>query len=410
MNPDGSGNQPSYGQNGQWETPYYGAPQPGYPESGYPQYGYQQPGPPQYPAGGPWGQPYGYAPQGYPQPGPGWGVPEVKIGTVPLRPLDVGGLYGGAFAAIRANPGVMVGLTAVFVVLTQLITFLAQIPLTRIAVDPDAESGEVLGDLAAATGVSIGVGIVAGIATLFLTGVLTIAVARSVMGERTSPAEALRALGPRILPLIGLSLLQFVILLVPTALVIGLIVVIAVTADGGPIVAVLVALVLFVLLSVGYLAILPTVSLAYPAVILERLGPIAALKRAFELQRPGFWRVLGVLLLTYLITGVVAFIVAIPFAIISAIVDDGAGLENLAGSTVPGLAAATVGAAIGQFLTVPFLSGVQTLLYVDQRMRNEQFDQVLRDEATRRWQTGAPGIPTDHLWLHTAQPTPTSWY
>lgn len=43
-------------------------------------------------------------------------------------------------------------------------------------------------------------------------------------------------------------------------------------------------------------------------------------------------------------------------------------------------------------------------------MRNEQFHQVLRDEAVRRIQTGVPGIPTDALWEHRQQPAPQSWY
>lgn len=422
MNPDGTGNQPSYGPDGQWAGPTGG-----YPQQGYPQQGYQQPGPPQYPYGDPWAQQYGqpqpgYAqpgyPQGYPQqgygqPGPGWGAPapEVKVGIVALRPLDLGDIYGGAMAAIRSNPGVMVGLTAVLVLVTQLITFLAQIPMTRIAVDPDAETDAALGDLAAATGLSIGVGLIAGIATLFLTGVLTVAVARAVMGDRTSAAEAMRAIGPRLLSLIGLSLLQFLIFLVPTALVVGLVVVLAVAAgDAGPIVAILVAFLLFLVLIVGYLALLPMVSLAYPAVVLEQLGPIAALKRGYELQRPGFWRVLGILLLTYLITGIIGIVVSIPFGVVSVLVDDGAGLETLAGSTVTGLAIAGVGAAIAQILTVPFLAGVQTLLYVDQRTRNEQFDQVLRDEALRRWQFGTQNLSTDALWLQKPQAAPSSWY
>lgn len=410
MNPDGSGNQPSYGQNGQGGTPYYGAPQPGYPESGYPQYGYQQPGPPPYPAVGQWGQPYGHVPQGYPQPGPGWGAPDVKVGTVPLRPLDLGGLYNGAFAAIRANPGVMVGLTAAFVVIAQLITFLAQIPLTRVEVNSDSDSDEFLSGMLGAMGVSVGVGLIAAVASLFLSGVLTIAVARSVMGERTGPAGAMRAIGPRILPLIGLSLLQFVIFLVPILLVMGLIVLIAVTTDAGPVVAILVALLLFGVLLVGYLAVLPTISLAFPAVVLERVGPITALQRGYALQRPGFWRVLGVLVLTYVISGVVTSVVTIPFTATGTILSGSGGVENIAGSTVASLALASVGAAIGQFLTVPFLAGVQTLLYVDQRMRNERFDQVLRDEALRRWQTGAVAVPTDALWQHQPQPAPTSWY
>lgn len=430
MNPDGPGNQPSNGPDGQWVGPTSG-----YPQQSDPQNGYQQPA---YPGGDPWAQPYGrpqtgysqpgYLQQGYPrqgyaqpghpqqgygQPAPGWGAPapDVRIGIASLRPLDLGDIYGGAMAAIRTNPGVMVGLTTVLVLVTQLITILAQVPMTRIAVDPDAETDAALGDLAAVTGLNIGVGLIAGIATLFLTGVLTVAVARAVMGERTSAGEAMRAIGPRLLPLIGLSLLQFLIFLVPTALGVGLVVVLAVAAgDAGPVVAILVAFLLFLVLIVGYLALLPMVSLAYPAVVLERLGPIDALKRGYELQRPGFWRVLGILLLTYLIIGVISIVVSIPFGVVSVIVDDGAGLKNLAGSTVTGLAIAGIGAGIAQILTVPFLAGVQTLLYADQRTRNEQFDRVLRDEALRRWQSGVPGIPTDALWLHKPQAAPSSWY
>ena len=139
------------------------------------------------------------------------------------------------------------------------------------------------------------------------------------------------------------------------------------------------------------------------------MGPIAALRRGFDLQRPGFWRVLGILLLTSLITGVIAIIVSIPFAVGSMIVDYGADTDNLAGATIASLAIVSIGTAISQIITAPFMAGVQALLYVDQRMRNEQFDAVLRDEAMRRWQTGAPGVPTDLLWQHKPQPAP-SWY
>lgn len=415
VNPDGTGNQPTYGQDGQ----QWGAPQGGYGQPGYP-----QPGPPQYPAGDPWAQSSGsmpppYPPQGYPQQGYAqsayppppqhWAPPEIQVGTISLRPLDLGGIYSGAVAAIRRNPGVMVGLTAVFVIVVQLLSFLAQIPLTRVPVDTDTESGDYLQDMALASGLSFGVSLLVGIATLLLSGVLTYTVARSVMGERTRAGEAMAALAPRLLPLIGLSLLQALIILVPMALLVGLIVVIVVAAgDGGVVVGLLVGALLMLLLMLAYLALLPGFSLAYSAVILEKLGPIAGLKRGFALQRPGFWRVLGILLLTYVITGVVAVIVGIPFGIVAAVVDDGA--ENLAGATVAGLAWITLGTAIGQFLTAPFQAGVQALLYMDQRMRNEQFHQVLRDEAVRRIQTGVPGIPTDALWEHRQQPAPQSWY
>ncbi len=389
MNPDGSGNQPEAGSDGQW-----GGPPPGYPQPGYPQPGQ-------------WAQ-------GHPQPGPaGWGAPapEVKVGIVPLRPLDLGTIYGGAFGAIRANPGVMVGLTAVFVVISGVITFLAQLPAVGVRVDPDAESGEFFGDLAASTGLGYGVELLAAVVMLILTAALTLTVARAVMGERTAVAQAVRSVLPRFLSLLGLTVLQILVVLVPLLLVGGLLAAVAIVAgEGGPIVAVLLALLLFALLAVGYLAIMPMFSLAYPAVVLERLGPIAALRRGYELQRPGFWRVLGILVFAYVIVAVVGLVIVLPFGIIAGVIDGGDGLDNLAGHTVPALAIGTVGAAVAQLVTAPFLAGVQTLLYVDQRMRNEQLDQVLRDEAVRRWRTGAPGVPTDALWAHRPQAAPSTWY
>ncbi|NKY17786.1 hypothetical protein [Tsukamurella spumae] len=361
----------------------------------YPQYGYSQPGQPGFP-------PPGFSPgPGFP-PGPGWGAPapEVKVGTVPIRPLDLGGLYGGAFAAIRANPAVMVGLTAIVVVLAQVVTFLAQIPLTTVSTDPNADdtsAAVLLGSSAA----SLGVSLIAAIATLFLTGVLTVVVARSVLGEKTSIGEAARAVGPRLLPLIGLSVIQFLIYLVPMLLVFGAmigLVIGGVGSTGMVVGTVAVAVLVFLLFVAGAIALMPAFSMSYQAVVLERLGPITALRRAWRLQTPGYWRLLGILLLTYLITGIVAGIVSIPFGVGTALLDADHTPRNLAGATVAGLAIAAVGSAIGQVLTVPFTAGVQALLYIDQRMRNEGLDHALRAEAIHRWQTGLVGVPTEHLW------------
>ena len=46
---------------------------------------------------------------------------------------------------------------------------------------------------------------------------------------------------------------------------------------------------------------------------------------------------------------------------------------------------ASIGAAIGQIVTAPFIAGVMVLLYTDRRIRAEAFDLVL--------QTGAAGGP-----------------
>lgn len=353
MNPDGPPSYPPYG------------------------YGYQQPGYPQ---------------PGYPQPGPSWGFPpEVKVGIVPLHPLDLGALYNGAFAAIRSNPGVMIGMTAVIVVLSQLLTFLVQVPLTRISLGSyaDGDAGEVLLSIGASTAVSLLVSGITVLAALVLTGMLTVVVARAVLGDRTGSADAWRTVAPRILPLIGLALLQALIVLIPIALAVALVVGAAfASGEDGFFVVLILCLVLILVLLLVSMALTPWFSLASPMVVLEKLGPIAALQRSFRLQKEGYWRLLGILLFTSLITGVVASLIAVPFGFGSGLVTGVDGMDNLAGTTVLGAALAVVGAAIGQIIVMPFSAATTTLVYVDQRMRRECLDQVLRAEVIRR-QTGA---------------------
>lgn len=57
---------------------------------------------------------------------PYWVTPEppaLKPGVIPLRPLDLSSLYNGAIAAIRANPKTTLGLTAIVVIVSQLLIF-----------------------------------------------------------------------------------------------------------------------------------------------------------------------------------------------------------------------------------------------------------------------------------------------
>lgn len=382
-------NYPQYGY-GPLAYPPPGSSQPGYPQSGY-----SQPGPFQA-----WPGPHGAVP-----PGPGWGVPapEVKVGIVPIRPLELGAIYNGAFAAIRANPAIMVGFTVVFVVVTQLLTFVAQVPLTRMPTDPEADDAEFFAALGWSTALSMGFALAAGVVTMLLMGLLTATVARSVLGERVGAGQAMRAVAPRIPALIGLSILQTLFLLIPAALIVGGALGVTLSSiddNTGLVVGTVIAAVgLFLLLIVAGIALMPAFSLSFQAVVLERLGPIAALRRAFDLQRRGYWRLLGILLLTAVIVGVVSSIVSGPFAVGGLAIDGGVPADTLVGASTGSLAVSTVGSAIALMVTAPFSAGVSTLLYVDQRMRSEGLYHALRAEAIHRLQTGTPGVPADDIWL-----------
>ena len=146
---------------------------------------------------------------------------------------------------------------------------------------------------------------------------------------------------------------------------------------------------------IALLVYLYTVVLFAPVlIVLERLPVIDAITRSFALVRNGFWRVLGIRLLTCLVAGVVAGAVAAPFSIVGQVMMVGA--ASASAMLRRHARSRRSAAAIGQIITAPFNAGVIVLLYTDRRMRAEAFDLVL--------QTGAAGGPyaaasTDNLWL-----------
>jgi fatty-acyl-CoA synthase len=163
---------------------------------------------------------------------------------------------------------------------------------------------------------------------------------------------------------------------------------------GGPAPAVLLGLPL-VLVVIALLVYLYTVVLFAPVlIVLERLPVFEAVTRSFALVRNGFWRVLGIRTLTFIVASFIGNAVAAPFTIGGQILL--AAMTPSTGGLLLSTAIAAVGTAIGQIITAPFNAGVIVLLYTDRRMRAEAFDLVL--------QSGAAGGPyavesTDNLWL-----------
>ncbi len=227
--------------------------------------------------------------------------------------------------------------------------------------------------------------------SMLLSGMLTVIVGRAVFGSSITIGETWAKIRGRLIPLLGLALLEAAVV----AAVFGLVTVIIalLAAVGNPAVAVLLGIPL-VLAVIALLVYLYTVALFAPVlIVLERLPVIDALKRSFALVRNSFWRVLGIRALTFLVAAVVANAVAVPFSIAGQVLLSG---NPSTGTLLAGTAIASVGSAIGQIVTAPFNAGVVVLLYTDRRMRAEAFDLVL--------QSGAAGGPyaaesTDNLWL-----------
>lgn len=387
-------------------TPLPPGPPPAYPP---PAAGYYPPPPQGYPPPGFGHQP---PPPGYqPPPVPYWVTrepPALKPGAIPLRPLDLSALYNGAVAAIRANPKATVGLTAVVVVISQLLNFALQAgPIAGLlggvgGFDANSEDA-----FAAAFGIGYVGGALIGyvvtmLVTIVLSGMLTVTVGRAVFGEQTTPQAAWQRAKPRIWALVGLAVISGLLLAMPLAA--GIAVVVGLALAVGPMAAVPAGFALTFAFLALYFYLIPVFALASPVLILERQTVFGALGRSMSLVRKGYWRLLGILILTSIIVGVVAGILGMPFSIGGQIAM-GMGTSHSSGATmILGLALTTVGVMVAQIITLPFNAAVNVLLYTDQRMRTEAFDLVLQTEAITRERFGQPGIDPDQLWLPTRPP------
>ena len=305
----------------------------------------------------------------------GYGPPLHKPGVVALRPLTLDDFFDGAFKTIRRNPKSMVGLAALvttaFMVVPVLITVaLAALGELRLGFSEPASDDFTALDSGAVSIVS-NLGAFFGLfATVLLNGLLVHVVAEAVLGRRTTIGAAWAAARGRIWRLIGLmslSLGLFVLLIgVPVA--VGVVTGARVGGATGFLVGVplvLLALVVLLFVQVRYF------QLVAPALVLERLGVFASLRRAGQLSRGQFWRIFGILLLTTLVVGLVGQVLAVPLALV--------------GVTGPLLLPGTAGALLLVFstylsqilvgaVTTPFTSAVVALQYVDQRIRKEGLD------------------------------------
>ncbi|MFD6446909.1 hypothetical protein ACFWEJ_17510 [Promicromonospora sp. NPDC060204] len=387
--PQSGGAQPA----GWGEPPRYGQYAPGYDPSApqapeQPQYGTPSAGP-----GGQYGQNhYGQAQYGqtqYGQHAPGGAVPGYrpaadKPGIVPLRPLTLGELYDGAFGAVRHNPGVTLGLTAIIVVVAVVIGTLVSIPLTtwftdlwgsffaELENDPAMQDMGFTQDILGVTyGSLLGIGLVLQLAAPLAMGVMAVSVSDSVIGRKISVSEAWQRIARRAWYLIGFSLLSLV------AGVVGLTALVGVVAGFFAIDMTLGVVGVFLAIAfalVGSVWLFTRVLLVAPALAVEGGGFWATVARAWRLTRGTFWRVLGIYLLTWLILYFISQIVSIPLSFLLSIFMMAANDAGLAISV--GVTYVVTGG-----LQVLFLGGVTALLYIDTRMRREGLDVQLQAAA-----------------------------
>ncbi|MFE5857146.1 hypothetical protein ACFQ61_28510 [Streptomyces sp. NPDC056500] len=336
------------------------------------------------PPAGQWSAPSGKNQHGATPP-PGWGGrpphgkwgPQsvAKPGVIPLRPLGVGEILDGAVSTLRAHWRTVLGITITVSVISQIATVLGERYLLPEppAIDKNADDTETLAaalDASTAT-LSYTAGITL-IATLFTTALLTVVISRSVLGRPVTLAESWHEARPRLGRLLGLTLL--LPLMAGAIIFVAMLPGLVVGGEAGVALAVLGALV--ALPAMVWLLI--RFALASPALMLERQGIIASMRRSAKLVQGAWWRTFGILSLTVVLTLLVSMIIAIPFSM-AAFAVDGDGLSSLLTDDAPDLGwpfliITGIGAVISSSITYPISAGVTALLYIDQRIRREALD------------------------------------
>ncbi len=289
----------------------------------------------------------------------GWSTSrERRPGVVPLRPLLLGEILEGAVATLRRYAGVVFGSAAVVALVSAAVYYAADlwlldatrpVPVIDADAPPEVQLDQAVTQLESALPQFGVLALITLVTQTFLSGLLTVVVGKAVLGHAIGVRQAWEELRPRLLPLLGLT---FVVTL-----------------------AVMVGSALFVVPGVWLYALL---SLATPALVLERGRVGAALRRSAALVRGAWWRVFGVLVVAVLVTWVLSYLIQWPFNLAI----DPQAFER--GYTPQELLIQEAGGAVARTVTVPFSAAVTALLYVDQRMRREN----LADELSRAARMG----------------------
>ncbi|MFN2538873.1 MAG: hypothetical protein ABR549_12125 [Mycobacteriales bacterium] len=331
------------GQAGSWQPPTYA---------------------PSYP--GPAPQPVGYPPA--PQPGwQGWAPAWTPMpGVVPLRPLGVGELLDGGVKIIRRYPKPTLALSAVVSIVVTLINVAFLLMFTQSqTLSAQTTTGDSFGN--GFNGAGLPGSILDFLAGAVLTGALVTVVSRAVLGQPASVTDAWTATRPRIWALLGVTLLRGLILAAPILLVLVL------TVLTGPL-----ALLLMLPVIPLEIWVVTVLAVAPAALVLERIGVMASLRRSRVLVMRSFWRMLGMLALAWLITSVIASILTIPVVIIAELPLFTGGTATLGAGFF--IVTAVVSGVVQTFLA-PYSAGLRALLYVDLRMRTEGLDVALQTAA-----------------------------
>ena len=318
------------------------------------------------------------------------GSAEPKPPVIPFRPLNLGNLFDGTFAAIRSNPRVMfaisLGVMGIVGVLSGIVSALVpETSIDQITVGTDTEFAVGMSDLYPVfsdLGLQGIVGLISAAASLLVTGMLVLSVTNAVVGINLDLKATWEALKPHFWRLVGTSLLVWLIVGVVAAVIfivpIVLVGIIALASSGDSMWFLGFLIVLIPLGIIVTVWVSVRLYFATLVAVVEGAMPATAIRRSWTLTKGAFWRILGRMLLMSII---VAIVVGLLGGTISAVIVFG---TSVLPWPVTAFLLALVSALVSG-LAMPFSASYTSLMYVDERMRKENLGPVLAqalDEAS----------------------------
>ena len=313
---------------------------------------------------------------------PQWQQPSgaPKPGIIALRPLSFTEILEATVRLLRRHAGTVFGIAAALAAIQAVATSALVLAMSGSISDaakvlnwqPGSSTPESMTALFAdlrQVVVALGVAaIVSFMVSLIGTGLFTVLTARAVLGKPLTFAQAWEQVRARLGALLGTTLVYLAGFVVFVAAVAGIAIALGQSEStvGFAILVVTVAI-------IGAFWAAFRLLLVNTIVVLEKCGPRMAFARSWKLTKGSWWRIFGIVAVATLIATTIGSLVSVPVV----------SLGTASGITSDGLTDGAVVAAnflstfVQGLLSVPFVSAVISLLYVDLRMRKENLAPAL---------------------------------
>ncbi|MFF2366769.1 hypothetical protein ACFVU0_29275 [Streptomyces sp. NPDC058122] len=339
--------------------------------------------------------------------------PPPKPGVIPLAPLGVDHILGGAFGTMRRYAKPLFGITFVCVVVLACLTlgleYAAYLStrsrLDRILAAPRSIGWSDLRTVLIAFGAAWVVGMVVSlVASSFIQASSAATLHDAVLGRRAHVGAVWKRAWSRTPSVLGVTLLLGLTVAIPMILLIALFALMAAASNdpsasfGLFLLLMLVAVPLMVWLFVRF-------SFAPAAAVLEGASPVTAMRRSARLVRGTWWRTFGILLLGGVITLIVSIVINVPFQFAMpapqpydlSSAHEPVSVTEIYARMLPdmgrSLVLSTISGVFVQLFSLVFMPLVSSLLYIDQRIRREGLADVLARAAAIAEAPGGPGTP-----------------